>query len=106
MESDDKEFACRLAEQTIRQILPIALRAVGLEDAALRCEKEGTRTTAVAAADAAWNLWLSWSATVTGPIADDAWAAAESAWHPDDAWPTRAARAAKAAARAADAVLL
>jgi len=68
-----KEFVMYLAEQVIRQILPVALRAAALRfkdkiqaekmvEAALRCEKEGTRkaaqnaravAAAAAAADAA-----------------------------------------------------
>jgi len=43
------EFGTRLAEQTIRQILPIALRLCGHHVAALRCEKEGTKEAAKAA---------------------------------------------------------
>jgi len=57
-------FAAKLAEMTIRSIVPIALRAAAsmsglekykqsLEDAAASCEKEGTRDAALAAAAAA-----------------------------------------------------
>ena len=44
---DQQEFAKRLAEGTIRRVLPIALRAAGLEAEAQRCEREGSE-------DAAW----------------------------------------------------
>jgi len=52
---DMVEFARRLAEGTIRRVLPIALRAVGLKKEADRCEEEGTMESASAAsyADAA-----------------------------------------------------
>jgi len=46
---DMVEFARRLAEGTIRRVLPIALRAVGLKKEADRCEEEGTMESASAA---------------------------------------------------------
>ena len=46
---DMVEFARRLAEGTIRRVLPIALRAVGLKKEADRCEEEGTMESAAAA---------------------------------------------------------
>jgi len=52
---DRATFVRRLAEDTIRRVLPIALRAVGLKKEADRCEEEGTMESASAAsyADAA-----------------------------------------------------
>lgn len=61
---DQKEFARLIAEETIRQIVPIALRAaasiqkdaahaMALEIAALRCEQEGTSEAALDAKTAA-----------------------------------------------------
>ncbi len=50
---DEGEFARILADLTIRQILPIALRTVGLEEEAVRCEQEGTLEAALAAKEAA-----------------------------------------------------
>jgi hypothetical protein len=50
---DRTEFVRRLAEGTIRRVLPIALRAAGLVEQADRCEREGTRRSAHAAASAA-----------------------------------------------------
>lgn len=61
---DDKEFARRVAEYAIRVTVPIVLRIAAslqkdphykgaLEDAAVRCEKEGTAAAAWAAARAA-----------------------------------------------------
>jgi len=85
---NDKEFACRLSEQTIRQILPIALRAVGLEEAALRCAAEGTKEAARAAAG--------WAAAAGEAV----WAAREAAARAG--WAGEAARdSAKGSARSA-----
>jgi len=39
----NEAFSARLSEQMRVQILPIALRAVGLEEAAARCATEGTK---------------------------------------------------------------
>ena len=59
---DDQAFVARVAERTIRIVVPIALRAaasrnpkhaIALEDAAQRCAREGTRAAAYAAANAA-----------------------------------------------------
>src|SRR5690606_26021496 len=50
---DSIRFTQKLAEQTIRRLLPPILRQVGLNDAADRCEKEGTEVAAYAARDAA-----------------------------------------------------
>lgn len=47
------EWTQRIARRTIREIVPIALRAAGLEDAAVRCEIEGTSAAAHAAYAAA-----------------------------------------------------
>jgi hypothetical protein len=46
---DCATFARRLAEGTIRRVLPIALRAAGMAKDADRCELEGTREAAYAA---------------------------------------------------------
>jgi hypothetical protein len=46
---DRATFVRRLAEGTIRRVLPIALRAAGLTEHADRCEREGTREAADAA---------------------------------------------------------
>lgn len=46
---DERRFVTKLAELTMRRVLPIALRAVGLPVEADRCEKEGTATAAAAA---------------------------------------------------------
>ncbi len=60
---DGKEFVKLLAEQTIRQIVPIALRAEAklrpahkeqLEAAAIRCEKDGDYAASYAARDAGY----------------------------------------------------
>jgi hypothetical protein len=48
-----REIMTRVAEQTIRQVLPIALRAAGLEAEAKRCGAEGSESAAARAADAA-----------------------------------------------------
>ena len=64
---DGREFARRLAEQTIRQVVPIALRAAAqrsprfaerLEASAIRCEQEGTRDAALNAKAAAAADWV------------------------------------------------
>jgi trimeric autotransporter adhesin len=49
---DGATFVKRLAEGTIRRVLPIALRAAGLTEHADRCEREGTRASAASAAAA------------------------------------------------------
>jgi hypothetical protein len=92
-------FSTKLAELTIRRVLPLALRAVGLEDEAARCEAEGSAAVARAAAGAAEAAEAAWAARAAArAAAGAAWAAgaAEAAW------------AARAAARAAagDAVLI
>jgi len=50
---DSTKFVQNLAEQTIRRLLPPVLRQIGLNDAAERCEREGTREAANAARNAA-----------------------------------------------------
>lgn len=47
---DRVSWSRRVAERTIREVLPIALRAVGLEDAAVLCETHGDAKSARAAA--------------------------------------------------------
>src|SRR5580692_9706788 len=51
---DDREFATRMAEKTIRVLIPKLFRSIfpkdqACLDAALRCEREGTKTAAWAA---------------------------------------------------------
>ena len=80
---DDNDFARRIAEMTIRKIVPIALRAAAvlhpdaerktaLEASAKRCELEGTESAAWSAARSAGSAaeYAAWSA---------AWSAARSA---------------------------
>jgi hypothetical protein len=50
---DDVEFSKRVARKTIQRIVPIAMRAIGLEAEAKQCEEEGSQAAARAAADAA-----------------------------------------------------
>lgn len=59
---DDREFARLVAEMTIRRLVPLTLRmaasknpkySVELEFAAVRCETEGTRDSAISARDLA-----------------------------------------------------
>ena len=50
---DERAFVSELALQTIRQILPLALRAAGLEEHAAACESSTLLKGARAAADAA-----------------------------------------------------
>jgi hypothetical protein len=59
---DEREFIRRVVEMTIRRAMPVGLRAAAslnpkhagaLEAAAVRCEREGTREAAEAAAYAA-----------------------------------------------------
>src|SRR6202142_1646215 len=68
---DRNAFVTRLAEGTIRRVLPIALRAAKLDAAADRCEREGT----MASADAA-------RAAATATVAADAATAAAYAAYP------------------------
>ena len=75
-----RAYTQRVSEITIRRILPLALRAEGLNDAADRCEQEGTEAAARAAARA---------------ITAAAWATGEAAWAVGDG----ATAAAWAAAR-------
>ncbi|MGH7432358.1 MAG: hypothetical protein ACREJL_01260 [Candidatus Methylomirabilales bacterium] len=66
-----------VAQRTIAEVLPIALRAVGLEAEAARCETEPTGASAKGAARAAWA-----AATEAAWAARAAWAAATegAAW--------------------------
>ena len=75
-----KAFVLRVAERTIREILPIALRRQGWEAAAIRCEQEGSQAAARDAARAAARA--TWAATwdATGDAAGDAGAARATAW--------------------------
>jgi hypothetical protein len=103
---DDVEFTKRLAEKTIRILLPKLFRQYLSEYpncliAAARCEKEGTAEAAGAAAraaeaagaaKAAGAAWAAWAA---------GWAAWAAGWAAEAAEAAGAARAAGAAARAA-----
>jgi hypothetical protein len=111
---DEKEFAKRLSEQTVRQIIPALFREVfpgnkELLEAALRCENEGTRVAADAAALAAHAAdatasaadaadAAAWAADATASAADAADAATDATASAADA-----ADAAAWAASAADA---
>ena len=70
---DDNDFARRIAEMTIRKIVPIALRAAAvlhpaaehktaLEVSAKLCELEGAGSAAGSAGSAAESAWSAWSA--------------------------------------------
>ena len=102
---DDKEFARRVAELSIRKQLPIALRAAAsvqrdtkhqeaLMAAAKRCEKEGSRQSALDAQAAAY------AAYVAADAADAAYAAYAYAYAYADADAADAADAAAAAVAA------
>ena len=87
-EIDDNEFARRVVEMTIRKIIPIAMRAaalihpmpehkLALENSALLCEKEGTKSAAESAKSAAESAKsAAWSA---------AWSAGSAAWSAESA---------------------
>jgi len=106
-EIDEKEFAKKLAELTIRRILPISLRALAaipffagehaekLNACADFCEKEGSEAAARSAARSAESAARSaaWSAESAAESAEAAARSAESA--------RSAARSAEAAARSA-----
>jgi hypothetical protein len=117
---DHKEFRRRVVEMTIRRAVPVALRAAArlnkkssdeLEDAAVRCERDGDRAAAqnaqkvankARAADAdaaAYAAAAADAAAAAYAAADDAYAAYAAYAAADDA----AAAAAYAAAAAADA---
>jgi hypothetical protein len=92
---DDREFARRVAEMTIRRVVPVGLRVAAkknpafadrLEAAAVRCEQEGTREASRHARE------------IASAAAYAAYAAASAA---DDASTTHSASAANAAASAA-----
>ena len=91
---DDNDFARRIAEMTIRKIVPIALRAAAvlhpaaehktaLEVSAKLCELEGAGSAGSAAWSAAESAESAWSAARSagsaGSAAESAWSAAESA---------------------------
>ena len=80
---DGKVFLLRLAEATIREVVPVFLRRAKLEDAAKRCEAEGTRESAqkarsAAAAAAATAAYAAYAADADAD-ADAAYAAAAAA---------------------------
>ncbi len=98
---DDQEFSLRLAEKTIRHLIPRLFREIAPNNEAMmaaadRCEREGSKEAAGAAARAAEAAWATRAAAEAAAWAAEAawaaWAAAEAA---------EAARAAEAAARAA-----
>jgi hypothetical protein len=103
---DDREFARRVVEMTIRKAVPVGLRAAArrnpkhaaaLEAAAVRCETEGTREAAregERVAAAAYAAYAAAAAAAYAAAAAAADAAADAAY---------AAYAAYAAAAAADA---
>ena len=105
-----KEFVMHLAEQVIRQILPVTLRATALRfkdkihagaivEAALRCENEGTREAAENARKACRAAYAAYAAAAAYAADAAAYAADAAAADAADA----AAYAADAAAYAADA---
>lgn len=65
-------FVDKLSELTIRRVLPIALRAAGLTEAADRCGRDGDR----AAAEAAWTAAAAEAARAAEAAAETAGAAA------------------------------
>jgi len=102
---DEGEFIRRVVEMTIRKAVPVALRSAAtvnpkhadqLEAAAVRCEVEGTRESALAAQK------IAASAAADAAAADAADAAAAYAADDYDAYASASA-AASAAAAAADA---
>jgi hypothetical protein len=89
---DDNEFARRIAEMTIRKIVPIALRATAilhpaaehktaLEVSAKLCELEGSESAAWSARSAAWSAARSAESAAWSAARSAAWSAesAESA---------------------------
>src|SRR5216110_3196156 len=74
---DAKVFATRLAEATIREVVPVFLRRAKLEDAAKRCEAEGTAESARSArkdasASASDAAYAAAAAAYAAAAADDA----------------------------------
>jgi hypothetical protein len=111
---DDVEFSRRLAEATIRQIVPIALRAAAervpshaeaLEAAAVVCERDGTReaarATAAAYAAAAYAADAAYAAAATAVAATAVAYAAAAAYTAEAAANAAAAAAAYTAEAAA-----
>jgi hypothetical protein len=105
---DDNVFVQKIAEKTIRVLIPALFREVFPNNeaclaAAKRCEDEGTEEAARAAGAAAWSAWAAAGAeAAAGAARDAAWAAgaaeaaAGAAEAARDAW-----SAAEAVARAA-----
>jgi hypothetical protein len=86
---DDKEFAKRLAEKTIRVLIPRLYRALfagnkALIEAADRCEREGTEAAAWAAAEASRAAWVAARAAARASRA--AWAARAAAQAAKDSY--------------------
>jgi len=108
---DQNEFRHRLVETLIRRIVPIALRAAAsrnpahadaLNDAALRCEQEGTRAAAIAARDVARKVAAD-AATTAATAANAAYTADAATTAANAAYAADAATTAAKAAAAADA---
>ena len=75
-----QRFAVAVAEGTIRRVLPLALEAVGLTAAAVRCRKEGTAAVADAADAAAYAVAVAVAdVAVADAVADAAAGAAAGA---------------------------
>jgi len=94
---NDQEFILRMAEKTIRVIIPLLFQEVFPKnqkclDAARRCQEKGTKEAAQAAASAAYAAWMAGETSAAWA----AWMAAASA-----ARAASAAWAAKEAAKAA-----
>lgn len=94
---DSIKFVQKLAEQTIRRLLPPILRQIGWDGVAKRCEQEGTEEAAEAAAYVAANS--TWAAAEVANVAFFARLAAYAACNAARA----AANAARVARAAADA---
>ena len=104
LDIDPEVFVKYVVEQTIRRIVPIALRAIGLEAEAVRCEQEGTCTAVRAGQAAANKVYSSRRAYAAAAYAAyaDAYAAYAAAAYAAAAYAAAAADAA-ADAYAADA---
>jgi len=112
---DAKLFVSKLAQATIREVVPVFLRRAGLEDHAKRCEADGTADAArdarqaayAAAAYAAYAAYAAAAADAAAAYAADAAAAyaadAAAAYAADAAAAYAADAAAAYAADAADA---
>ncbi len=75
---DDAVFAAKIAELTVRRVLPIVLRAAGLYKSESQCEAEGTREAARSARVAAYRRDAS-TALYASTHADSAWSFVDGA---------------------------